>query len=367
MNLAIFSINKKTYSETFITAHKTLLDGNIYSYYGSHIENIKLENSQEELFGYTIFQKIIRKLVKSYRIKTTKQALLRNSLLKNKIDVILVEYGTLAHKLLPLFRIYNKPFIVHFHGYDASVRSVIEECNNYKEVFSRARGVIAVSKVMKKKLLDLGCEKEKLHYNTYGPNDSFLNVKPNYEEKLLVGIGRFVDKKAPYLTILAFSKVLKVLPDANLVLAGDGHLLNTCKNLVEYLKINNSVSFPGSISAKEFKEILSQCRAFVQHSIISGEGDMEGTPVAIIEAQAASIPVISTLHAGIPDVVLQGETGILVDEKDVDGMAKGMIKLLENKSLAKQMGENGHENIFKNFTMSKHIDNLNAIIKDVIT
>jgi colanic acid/amylovoran biosynthesis glycosyltransferase len=366
MNIALFSINKNVYSETFVAAHKNLLQGRIFYYYGSRLAHIQLENSDLKLFDRGLKKQIRRKLSKSYGNRTEPQSLLYKSLLDNKIDVILVEYGTLAHKLLPLFRICNIPYVIHFHGYDASVRSVIEECDHYKEAFAKASKVIAVSKFMKHSLEKLGCPKEKLLLNTYGPNDLFLKVKATKEKLELLAIGRFVDKKAPYFTILAFSKVLEKVPNAKLIMAGDGPLMNMCENLVEYLGIKTSVSFPGVVTPDEFRKLLSTCRAFVQHSIIAANGDMEGAPVAILEAQAAAVPVISTYHAGIPDVVTNKVTGLLIAEKDVEGMTNAMLTLLKDKSLAQKMGLKARKNIMANFTMNDHIEKLNAVLLELI-
>lgn len=362
MNIAIFSINKNVYSETFVAAHKNLLQGRIFYYYGSRLAHIQLENSDLKLFDFGLKKQIRRKVSKAYRNRTEPQSLLHKSLIDNNIDVILVEYGTLAHYLLPLFRICDISFVIHFHGYDASVRSVIEKCDGYKEAFAKASKVIAVSKFMKHSLEKLGCPPEKLILNTYGPSDLFYEVNSTKENLELLAIGRFVDKKAPYLTILAFSKVLDQFPEAKLIMAGDGPLLNTCINLVEYLGITDAVSFPGVITPDEFRNRLATCRAFVQHSLVAQDGDMEGTPVAIIEAQAAAVPVISTYHAGIPDVVQNKLTGLLVPEKDVEDMASAMIKLLSDIELAKKMGNSGRSNIQENFTMKRHIDMLNEVL-----
>ena len=224
--------------------------------------------------------------------------------------------------------------IVHFHGYDASTFKVIEKCNNYKEVFNYASKVIVVSKKMEQMILKLDCLKEKLVYNVYGPRSEFDKVKPTYSKKQFIGIGRFIDKKAPYLTILAFKKVLEKQPDAKLLLAGDGALFNTCKNLINHYKLEANVELLGVISSEQYRKYLSESLAFVQHSIRSIIGDMEGTPLAILEASSAGLPVISTLHAGIPDVIQDGKTGLLCREHDVEAMACNMLKILDDTSLA---------------------------------
>lgn len=361
LNIAIFSPNEKSYSETFIQAHKTLLPGKIFFYYGHNQHSIRLENSKEDLINLTFSQRLRKKLSKSYK-KRSKWVLLKNSLLKNNIDVILVEYGNHAFTFSSLFKEMKIPFVVHFHGYDASVTTELERCYYYKDIFKECAGVIVVSQYMKNTLLEMGCPEDKMYYNTYGPNDLFFKVRATYEKNQLVGIGRFVNKKAPYFTVLAFAKVLEIMPDARLIIGGDGPLLGTCINLAEYLEIDHAVSFPGPITPKQFKNYLSESRAFVQHSVVGPDGDMEGTPVAIMEAQAAGLPVIATLHAGIPDVVLHEETGILVKEKDVNAMAEGMLLLLGDKNRAETFGRNGRIRIHEHFTIEKHIKSLYEIL-----
>ncbi|MEP0263903.1 glycosyltransferase family 4 protein [Dokdonia sp.] len=366
-NIALFSPNEAVYSETFVHAHKTMLQGSVFYYYGTRL-NIKLENSTMDLHRRSapFLTKVIRKFKKS-NTKYSMWSVLVQSMIDNDIDVILIEFGPHAHSLLPFLEQVNIPFIVHFHGYDASVDKVIKECNNYIEVFKLATSIIVVSTEMRERLIKLGCERSKITYTPCGPNDKFLEIKPTLSKKQLIGIGRFVDKKAPYFTILAFAKALQEVPDAKLILAGNGQLLNACQNLVAYYKISDAVSFPGVITPEKFRELLSDSRAYVQHSITSNIGDMEGTPVAIMEAQASGIPVISTRHGGIKDVILEDETGFLCDEKDVDEMAKFMIRLLKNKSEAQTMGQNARKRILENYTISHHIKTIDTVIEDTIS
>jgi colanic acid/amylovoran biosynthesis glycosyltransferase len=111
---------------------------------------------------------------------------------------------------------------------------------------------------------------------------------------------------------------------------------------------------------------LKEGLAFVQHSIKAMNGDEEGTPVAILEASAAGLPVIATVHGGIPDIIEDGKTGFLVSEHDVDAMTDKMILLLKNKDLAIEMGKKGKERIEKYFRLEKHIENLDNLLADLI-
>jgi len=363
INLAILAPSLNAYSETFIQAHKTYINANTSYYYNGLIP--------QSLEGKGTINPILKKgfnkltaHIKNDKFWAEKKAL-KDSLKKEKIEVVLAEYGNLAAEILPVCKELNLPLIVHFHGFDATVYEVLKKYNNYKELFDYTSKVIVVSKVMESQLIAIGCPKAKLVLNTYGPNDDFLTITPSLEKEQFIAVGRFTDKKAPYYTLLAFEKVVKKFPDAKLIMAGDGQLKNTCVNLVKYLQLENNVEFPGIITPTEFSSYLQKSRAFVQHSITADNGDMEGTPVAVLEASAAGIPVISTNHAGIPDVIIHNETGLLANEHDVESMANSMIAVLEDKNKAKAMGLASKERIKTFFTMSKHIDKLNELIYSV--
>jgi len=361
MNIAIFSPSQNPYSETFIQAHKNFLPGNIFYYYG-HRDNIKLEKHPKlSSFSSNLYLKLKRKLLGLSGSNLWIEPIV-HSLKKNDIDVVLVEYGTQAQQLLAVYDKVKIPIVVHFHGYDASIKKVVASHNQYKDVFARASYIMVVSKKMREMIIDMGCPKDKVVLNTYGPQPGFEKIKPEFTKKQFVGVGRFTDKKAPYYTILAFKEVVGHYPDVKLLLAGDGVLLNTCKNLVNHLGLKENIHFLGVITPEEYQGILKESLAFVQHSITADNGDMEGTPLAVLEASAAGLPVISTLHAGIPDVIKHKETGLLCEEHDVHAMAENMMSLLKHNSLAKSLGNSGKNFVLKNFSIEQHITKLDETL-----
>lgn len=181
-------------------------------------------------------------------------------------------------------------------------------------LFKYAFRVISVSKFMSGRLVELGADPERIVYNPYGPRDYFYAIKPDFRKTFLAA-GRFTDIKAPYLTILAFKQVLDEFPDASLVMVGDGPLRETCISLARTLGMESSASFPGPLRHERLLPLFAQACCFVQHSVTPSYGDAEGTPVAILEAGAAGLPVVSTRHAGIQDVVVHQKTGLLVEER----------------------------------------------------
>lgn len=357
--LAIFSPNQNAYSETFIQSHRNLPFEIKYYYDGD--PPTKLEG-YGDLYRHTLNRRI------GFRIQTDfslQEYALKRSLIKENIDIVLAEYGPTACATLKVLQHLNIPMVVHFHGYDASAYSTLE-CygKQYKKVFEYACQVIAVSQKMKSDLINLGCAAEKITTLRYGAHSSFFEISADQQGSQFIAVGRFVEKKAPHLLLLAFSKVVKERPDAKLVMAGEGPLLESSKTLVKALGLFDNVCFAGVLSTEEIRNLMASSVAFVQHSIVAENGDAEGTPVAILEAQASGLPVISTLHAGIPEVVHQDQSGILVRELDIDEMAIAMLRILDNKNLAKQMGNNARKNARQNFTMEQYLGGIEAIIRN---
>ena len=359
IKLAIFSPNQNAYSETFIQAHRNLPFDMKY-YYGGHLPYACEDDPHMLQLSWK--ERLKKKLLKGFSYEEKK---LLFSLRKLRVQAVLAEYGPTAVECLRVVKYLRLPMVVHFHGFDASDKGTIEKYRErYKEVFSYASAVIVVSVKMRETLLSFGCPADKLFLNYYGPNPSFFECSPAFTKTQFIAVGRFAPKKAPHLTIKSFKKVTEVFPDAKLVMIGDGPLFETCVDLANSLHLQNNIVFKGACNPQEIRKELQNAIAFVQHSVIAESGDSEGTPVAVLEAQAAGLPVISTFHAGIPDVVINNETGFLVEENDVDGMAERMIKLLEEDGVAKKMGEAGRKRILENFTMERHLKTIDTLIKE---
>ncbi|MCH6236516.1 glycosyltransferase family 4 protein [Cognataquiflexum rubidum] len=364
-NLAIVSPNQNAVSETFIQAHRNL-DAKVYFYFGGFFPS-ELENSNDLRFKKWKYLK--------YFIKS-KTGIIRNigfteyqlaeSFKQNKIQVVLAEYGPTGVKILSVCRRLGIPMIVHFHGFDATEKNILNKYSEqYRLLFDYAIKTIAVSNYMKNSLLQLGCSEEKILLNIYGPHHDFYKVQPLYNTQQLVSVGRFVEKKAPHLTILAFSKVVYEFPNAKMLMIGEGPLLGPCMDLVKYLKIENNVEFLGVQDRNIIIKHFSNSLAYVQHSKKDMNGDMEGTPVSILEASAAGLPVISTFHAGIPDVIKNEKTGLLVDEENVEGMSECMLQLLRNPQQAKKLGTDGKRYILENHTLEQHLNEINNLINQI--
>jgi glycosyltransferase involved in cell wall biosynthesis len=212
---------------------------------------------------------------------------------------------------------------------------------------------------MQNQFINFGAPRNKVILNPYDPDPDYEKVMPNFTENSFLFYGRFVDKKAPYYLILAIKIVAQKYPNVILYMGGDGPLLNTCKNLSNLYNLENHIKFLGVLKRERIIELYKKCIAYVQHSITTLDGDKEGTPLAILEALSVGIPVISTSHGGIKDIINK-TNGFLIKEHDVEMMAENMISIIENKdrwtSDCLNRKNNGHQK------KNKHINTLNRII-----
>ena len=368
LRIAILSPKPFDQAESFIRNHIEHLPFDSIVIHGDNFpyKEESIGPSELDLKQYAVIRFIRR--IFGLKTKSAREIWLERILTKKKIDLVFAEYLVTAAEALPVCKKLKVPIITIALGYEISQYDVVELYKEkYKALFNYVSSIVVVAEHMATKLIELGCPKELIVFSPIGPVNKFFDLRPNYENKTILAIGRFVGKKAPHLTIEAFNLVRKDIPDARLVMAGDGPLFEECKQLVKSLGIQNDVKFLGRISVDQQMQLFEDAYMFVQHSRISDEGDSEGTPVVILEASAAGLPVVSTIHAGIPKVVMDGKTGYLAKENDVESMALKMIDLLNNKDLASAFGSSGRDFVRSNFSFDIHIKKLAELIRKEIT
>lgn len=250
-------------------------------------------------------------------------------------DVIHCQFGSEAARFLENFTRTDIPVFITFHGFDASekLKSKVY-IRRLKPLLSRSNVFpIFVSEYLRSRFTaHIPVTRSfLLHYGT--DIDKFLRSSRDTSRTpyIFLQLSSFREKKGHYYTIKAFQKLLQSDPslDCRLVLAGDGPLLPEIKKLVHSTGLGNRVIFPGLVNSEEARRLMDDARAFVHHSITASNGDTEGMPNAIMEAMAMELPVLSTYHSGIPELVEDGVNGFLVQEKDIDRYALRMREVME--------------------------------------
>jgi glycosyltransferase involved in cell wall biosynthesis len=365
MNLCFTRSNKYSHSETFIDNEIKALQPQLLIYEGWYPS--VLPNGASFLpfpFNFLLVRGGMRNVFpRIYHTLYTR--FLASYLTKNKIDVLLANYGPMGVALIDACERAKIKMVVHFYGFDATEYKTLEVYSDkYANLFQRVDSIVVVSNDMKMQLHKLGADLSKIYVNPCGVRTKeFSGASPETKPPLFITVGRFTPKKSPQSTIKAFAEVIKKVPNARMIMVGDGELWEESKQLANELKIAAKIEFKGKQSPAEILALFHQARVFLQHSMLAPSGDSEGTPVAILEASATGLPIVSTRHAGIKEAVLHGETGFLVEEGDWKSMGAYMTQLAENPALCGQMGRNARKHMEENYEMDKLLQTLKEILE----
>ncbi|MEM9354942.1 MAG: glycosyltransferase [Pseudomonadota bacterium] len=275
------------------------------------------------------------------------------------VEAMLVEFLTEGVALMEAAARAGVRLYPHAHAFDATSvpQSDPRWGTAFRELFAGSTGVMAPSQYIANRVEALGCPSEKVLVTPCGIDpDRFTET--TREVGRVVAVGRLVEKKAPHLTIAAFAKAVKRHPQARLELIGDGPLRSRCEVLARRLGVAERVLFRGPQPNSEVQAAMRRASVFMQHSVVAPNGDTEGLPVSILEAMACAIPVVATYHSGIPEAVLDGITGLLVAEHDVDAMGHAISALLNDPSRAMTMGLAGRNRAISEFTLARTIKRL---------
>lgn len=361
--------NKFGASETFIRAHVERLPARPLVLYGGYFPVYR--NDDKPLLPSGLLQRFGRGVLRRCLPLSSqhfRNAALERYFKRHRVEAVLAEYGQTGVAVMDACLAAAVPLVVHFHGFDAFDQRVLDGLQGkYMGLFVMAASIIAPSESMRHRLLELGAPAAKVFVNPYGVDAAvFSGGNPGASPPTLVSVGRFVDKKAPHLTLLSFRRALEECRDAELCMVGDGELLEACKQIAGALGISHAVRFLGVRRPSEVATILRSARAFVQHSVRTSYGDSESLGVVFLEAGASGVPVIATRHDGIPEVVIDGETGLLVDEGDIEAMAGCMIRVLRDPHLAARLGSAARTHITTTFALEDSINNLWGAIEAAI-
>ena len=182
------------------------------------------------------------------------------------------------------------------------------------------------------------------------------------DEVRVVAAGRMIPKKSPLKLLEAFFLAAAEVPSLKLTYIGDGPLFEAAVKFSRNLDAGNRVEFCGRLGHREMLVKVSEADVFMQHSVTDSKtGDQEGVPVAILEAMAHGLPVVSTTHSGIPYVVETDVSGFLTPESDAPAMAQSLIRLARDIQLRRSMGKNGRERV-RQFSWEKEKSRLCEIL-----
>src|SRR5436190_17987104 len=231
------------------------------------------------------------------------RALLR-LLNETRARLLHIYFGRIAVHLLPLIRTWDNPSIVSFHGADVMVdMNKAAYRSTTLKMLDAVKLVLVRSESLRRALIDLGCEPEKIEIQRTGiPLEEFSfrdRAAPKNGEWRFVQAGRLIEKKGLPVTLRAFSTFLKQYPNATLTVAGEGPLLPELQKFAGELGIADRVSFTGFVSQEQLREIFYRSHIFLHPRQTGRDGNQAGIANSLFEAMAKRLPVFSTERGGI--------------------------------------------------------------------
>ncbi|MDY7080774.1 MAG: glycosyltransferase [Chloroflexota bacterium] len=278
--------------------------------------------------------------------------------------------GNLAARLKGIGVIKGKVITTFHSGFDLAMYLMRKGDHAYDHLFEMGDLFLPISERWKEQLIRLGCDEQKIVVHRMGVDTSKLVLSPQQpgdDGKLCVlTIARLVEKKGVQYGIQAVAKALKKYPHIEYRIAGDGPLREELESLVEALGVANNVILLGWKRQEEIIELIQDVDLLLAPSVTSVDGDQEGIPVVLMEALARGLPVLSTQHSGIPELVQDGVSGFLVPERDVDALTEKLEHLVEHPEMWSEMGQAGRDYVERHYDIHALNDKLVQLYQRVL-
>ncbi len=256
---------------------------------------------------------------------------------RDKPALVHVYYGHKAVHFHDMIRAWGGPFVVSFHGVDVSkFLGESDYAERLKRVFEEAKLVMARSQSLLDRLVQLGCPPEKLRMNRTPIPLEHLSATvrrpPADGQWRLVQACRLIQKKGILTTLKALAIVKEKYPQVRYVLCGEGPLKPKIEESVKKRGLEDNVELLGWLDQQQLLEQYRIAQMFLHPSEKTKEEDQEGIPNSMLEAMATGLPVVATLHGGIPEAVTNRQDGLLVPEKSPEELAAAILQLMDNAS-----------------------------------
>jgi glycosyltransferase involved in cell wall biosynthesis len=261
-----------------------------------------------------------------------------------------VHFATELVMYWPLLRKTGLPILVTLHGADITTRpdwwsrpgagwASRRYPQRLRDISQDPRvSFLAVSEAIKKSAVDFGIPSDKIEVSYIGVDTEyfkFSGLPLGQRSPVILFVGRMVEKKGFGYLMQAYSEIKKSVPDARLVAVGDGPLWDEYKENSERQGLN--IDFRGRLTSAEVRGLMAEARVFCLPSVTAANGDAEGLPIVLLEAQACGVPCVTSAHGGAQEGIADGMTGYAFNERDVDAMAVHLKEILTSESVANEM------------------------------
>ena len=298
------------------------------------------------------FSSLWKRYGKKYGIKAVLTAKI---LPANGFDIIHSHSLINSYKYLYLKEIFHTPIITTFHGFEPKSSKPLAD-KKIRFVLEKTDAFIVNTRFAQTQLTDLGCHKGKIHIIPQGTNTADFPYKSRKISKkhpiIILSVGRLSIEKGFHIAIKAIAKAVKHFPDIKYHIIGSGPEEADLTALIHRLDLQETVKIYGSVSTDELLNHYSNAHMFILPSIDFQDGSHTETQgVVLQEAQSSGIPVIASKTGGIPEVIKDGKTGLLFDEKNDTQLAELIESLITNSDLYQSLSLQARKDVENNYSI----------------
>jgi colanic acid/amylovoran biosynthesis glycosyltransferase len=286
-------------------------------------------------------------------------------------DVVLAQFGPLGRLAVMLREMgaFDAPVATAWLGYDLTQIVQRLGAGYYADLFEHGDIHLPLCEHFRSRLIEIGCPAEKIRVHRLGVDVLEYEFSPRSlapsETVRIVSVCRLAEKKGIDVALRALSRVANAGTRFEYHLVGDGPDREKLERLRDELDLGSVTTMYGSRNREQTHAILAKSHLYLSPSITARDGDQEGTPVAIMEAMSVGLPVISTFHSGIPEMIEDGVSGVLAPERDVSALSERIIRLASEPSLWPVLARAARQTIERRYNARISNDELSVLLTEL--
>lgn len=296
---------------------------------------------------------------------------------KEHIELLHSHFGNMGWFGLKAARRLNIPHIVTFYGLDVDhlPKQDAKWLNRYAQLFDSADAILCVGSHMADRIIRRGCAASKVRVHRLGVDLKSIPFHPRTKSggealKVLIA-SSFREKKGIPYALEALGELKKIV-NLEITVIGDADTDPRSKdekrkilNVIAKYGLERNIRLLGYRTHTEMFEEAYKHHIFLSPSIHAADGDAEGAPVSIVEMAASGMPVVSTFHCDIPEIIEHGVSGLLAPERDVDALFKHLNWLAKNPEQWLRLSSAARKHIETNYNMPVQAEKLASIYREI--
>ncbi len=293
---------------------------------------------------------------------------------RENVRLLHAHFGPSGVRALRYKRGTRLPLVTTFYGYDVSTLARQDVWRRrYSRLFEQGDVFLVEGPFLGNRLVEIGCPERKVQILRIGIPVHEIAFRPRLPKAaganaVAMFSGRFVEKKGLLVALEACAAVRKKQRGFELRIIGDGPLRKDVENTIERLDMRSYVKLLGFLGYREYLREMMAADFFLHPSLTASNGDSEGgAPTTILEAQATGLPVVSSVHADIPNVVLPGESALLAPEGSVTALAEQIGLLLASQERWRAMGAAGRRFVEEHHDIRRQAESLENLYERLVT